>query len=445
MAEQAVQTLLLVESDRDQLDWMAKTLSAKTLQVLKCDAADKALAVVKRTKVDLVVADLNLTPFDGSELLLRLRGDNPHAAVVLVAAFPSAEQVIEAMQRGAIDLLRKERLTFELRPLIEGVLSKLETRRLAATPEASTKNSLSDTIIGKSPQIQDVLKLIGRVAASEAPVLVTGESGCGKELVAAAVHRFSKRSKHEMIALNCGAIPENLLESELFGHERGSFTGASARRVGRFEQADGGTLFLDELGDMPKAIQVKLLRVLQEGTYSRVGANEVLRSDVRIIAATNLDLAAEVKAGRFREDLYYRLNVVEINLPPLRERPEDIPLLAEAFLVRLTRKQGIATLQFSQEALERLMGYAWPGNVRELQNTIARACALATSDILLPEDIPLGRGLALGGEFGFDALAEGLFDTPGCLLPKLKQWALSRGWSSERIAEKLGLPSELID
>ncbi|HVJ44881.1 MAG TPA: sigma-54 dependent transcriptional regulator, partial [Luteolibacter sp.] len=229
----------------------------------------------------------------------------------------------------------------------------------------------------------------GRVARSDAPVLIAGESGTGKELVAKAVHEYSPRRQKEMITINCGAIPENLLESELFGHEKGSFTGAIARRAGRFEQADGGTLFLDEIGDMPLSIQVKLLRVLQDGSFSRVGANDTITTDVRIVAATHKNLAAEVAAGRFREDLYYRLNVVELRIPALRERPEDIPLLAEYFLQRITKKNGMARIRISPEAIATLQTHDWPGNVRELENTIARACALASSNILLPADIPL--------------------------------------------------------
>jgi transcriptional regulator with GAF, ATPase, and Fis domain len=219
--------------------------------------------------------------------------------------------------------------------------------------------------------------------------LVSGESGSGKELIAKAIHEYSPRRLKEMIPLNCGAIPENLLESELFGHEKGSFTGAIARRAGRFEQADGGTLFLDEIGDMPLSIQVKLLRVLQDGSFSRVGSNETLTSDVRIITATHKDLASEVAAGRFREDLYYRLNVVEVRIPPLRDRKEDIPLLAEYFLQKITRKNGMARILLSQEAIAAMQAHNWPGNVRELENTIARACALASSSVLLPADIPL--------------------------------------------------------
>ncbi|MEM9236276.1 MAG: sigma-54 dependent transcriptional regulator, partial [Verrucomicrobiota bacterium] len=227
-----------------------------------------------------------------------------------------------------------------------------------------------------------------------------------------AVHEYSPRRKQEFLAINCGAIPENLLESELFGHEKGAFTGAIARRAGRFEQADGGTLFLDEIGDMPLSVQVKLLRVLQDGTFSRVGSNETQKADVRIVAATNKNLAAEVTEGSFREDLYYRLNVVEVKLPPLRERPEDIPLLAEFFLQRITRKNGMARIKLSAEAVSTLQAHHWPGNVRELENTIARACALASSTVLLPADLPLATAPGTPGKTLESALDQLLDSMP---------------------------------
>ncbi|MGB0774882.1 MAG: sigma-54 interaction domain-containing protein, partial [Akkermansiaceae bacterium] len=234
-------------------------------------------------------------------------------------------------------------------------------------------------------------KIVGRVARTDAPVLVSGESGTGKELVANAIHEYSPRAKAPFIAINCGAIPENLLESELFGHEKGSFTGAISQRAGVFEQCDGGTLFLDEVGDMPASVQVKLLRVLQDGTFTRVGGHDLQKSDVRIVAATNKNLAAEVADDRFREDLYYRLNVVEIHLPPLRARAEDIPLLADHFLRLTTRRNGLPEMRLSAEAHEHLAAHLWPGNVRELENTIARACALASNELLLPADIQFTR------------------------------------------------------
>ena len=387
----ATETLLLVDPDLDFLDWATKHLAADGLRILRCDNADNAIKVLTKTPVTLMVADFDLQPFDGLELLARTRQQSPHTLVILTAGFPTTGQIIEATQRGAHDVLRKESLPFELRPIIESALQTQEDRRSAGSQEADLPPATDGRvkIIGISRALQDVFKLVGRVARTDAPVLIVGESGTGKELVAMAIHEYSPRRKLEMITLNCGAIPENLLESELFGHEKGSFTGAIARRAGRFEQADGGTLFLDEIGDMPLSIQVKLLRVLQDGSYSRVGANDMLKADVRIIAATHKNLATEVTAGRFREDLYYRLNVVELPIPPLRDRPEDIPLLAEYFLHRITRKNGMARIRISAEAVAALQAHRWPGNVRELENTIARACALASSSILLLSDIPL--------------------------------------------------------
>jgi DNA-binding NtrC family response regulator len=384
------ETLLLVDPDLDFLDWATKHLAAKDLRILRCDDAGKAIKVIEKTQVSVVVSEISLQPFDGLELLGRIRVQSPDTLVILTAGFPTTGQIIEATQKGAHDVLRKESLSFELRPVVESALQTVEDRRGVIEP--STELPSQDgrvKIIGASRALQDVFKLVGRVARSDAPVLISGESGTGKELVAKAVHEYSPRRQREMITINCGAIPENLLESELFGHEKGSFTGAIAKRAGRFEQADGGTLFLDEIGDMPLSIQVKLLRVLQDGTFSRVGANEMLKTDVRIVAATHKNLAAEVSAGRFREDLFYRLNVVELRIPPLRERPEDIPLLAEYFLQRITRKNGMARIRISAEASASLSSHHWPGNVRELENTMARACALASSQILLPADIPL--------------------------------------------------------
>lgn len=384
------ETLLLVDPDLDFLEWATKHLAAENLRILRCDNAANALKVAEKTEVGVMVAAMDLDPFDGMELLDRVLQQNPQTLVVLTAGFPTTGQIIEATQRGAHDVLRKESLAFELRSVVESALQVREERRTAEKPVAELpKHDSRVKMIGVSRALQEVFKLVGRVARSDAPVLIAGESGTGKELVAKAVHEYSPRRQKEMITINCGAIPENLLESELFGHEKGSFTGAIARRAGRFEQADGGTLFLDEIGDMPLTIQVKLLRVLQDGTFSRVGSNETISTDVRIIAATHKNLAEEVRAGRFREDLYYRLNVVEIPIPPLRERREDIPLLAEFFLQRITKKNGMARIRLSSEAVNALQFHLWPGNVRELENTIARACALATSSILLPADIPL--------------------------------------------------------
>ncbi|MDP7106058.1 MAG: sigma-54 dependent transcriptional regulator, partial [Roseibacillus sp.] len=302
------QTILLVDEDLDFLDWATKHLVAKGVQILRCDNSENAVKIADKTDLDLVISDIQVQPFDGLELLSRIRAKNSNAVVVLTAGFPTTSQIIEATRRGARDVLRKESLPFELRPVVEAALQNSEQRRQAEDSVPSLPAADGPVkMIGISRPLQEVFKIVGRVSQTDAPVLITGESGTGKELVARAVHEYNPRRQGDMVAINCGAIPENLLESELFGHEKGAFTGAVARRTGRFEQCDGGTLFLDEIGDMPASVQVKLLRILQEGTFSRVGSNEIISSDVRIVAATNKDLAVEVSQGNFREDLYYRL------------------------------------------------------------------------------------------------------------------------------------------
>jgi len=398
--------LLLVDKDHDYLEWATKHLAADGLKILRCDSAEKAAKVIAKTHIDVVICAFKLDPFDGIELVKKIRAASPDTLTILTAVSPTTSQIIEATQKGALDVLRKESLSFELRKVVEGALQSVEQRREMG-PSSDERPGLTGktTIIGISRPLQDVMKVVGRVAQSDAPVLVTGESGTGKELIARSIHDYSPRRKKEMLVINCGAIPENLLESELFGHEKGSFTGAIARRSGRFEDSHDSTLFLDEVGDLPASVQVKLLRVLQDGTFSRVGSNEVIKTDVRIVTATNKDLAQEVSEGRFREDLYYRLNVVEIELPPLRKRPEDIAILAEFFLDRIARRNGTARMRLTGEAIEHLQKHRWPGNVRELENTMARACALALNDILMPEDIPIGRSpVAFGGSID-DAVA----------------------------------------
>jgi two-component system nitrogen regulation response regulator GlnG len=295
------------------------------------------------------------------------------------------------MKLGAFDFIRKETLPFNLKVVVDAALKAQAEMKAATTfkPQLTVEEH-QDSIVGKSAAMQQVFKMIGRVSHSDAPVMITGESGTGKELVARAIHHYSERSTKSFVAINCAAIPEQLLESELFGHEKGSFTGATGTRVGRFEQSNGGTLFLDEIGDMPLSLQGKILRVLQEGEFSRVGGNEILKTNVRIVAATNKNLDQEVSKKTFREDLFYRLNVVRIQLPPLRQRTEDIRLLAEYFLQRVATEKLLPRLQLSEEAVRVLEGYSWPGNVRELGNAIQRACVFATSDLLTPKDIPLG-------------------------------------------------------
>ena len=388
---EAQQTILIVDPESDFLDWAAHQLATPTTRVITAATADEALRIFNREDPDLLITETHLQPYSGLELLARVRQRDTNALVVLTSAFGTTQTVIESMKLGATDVIRKETLPFNFKVVVDAALKAQAEMRAATTFKPQlTVEERQDSIVGKSAAMQQVFKMIGRVSHSDAPVMITGESGSGKELVARAIHHYSQRNAKSFIAINCAAIPEQLLESELFGHEKGAFTGATGTRAGRFEQSHGGTLFLDEIGDMPAPLQGKILRVLQDGEYSRVGGNETLKSDVRIVAATNRDLEQEVAGRRFREDLFYRLNVVRIQLPPLRQRIEDVRLLAEYFVEKVARQKHLPRLQLSEEAVRVLESHAWPGNVRELENTIQRACVLATSDLLLPKDIPLG-------------------------------------------------------
>jgi two-component system nitrogen regulation response regulator GlnG len=386
-----MQTILLVDPETDFLEWAQNQLETPTTRVVTSTAADEAYKIYIAENPDLLISETHLMPFSGLELLARVRQRDSNAIVILMSAFGTTQSVIESMKLGAFDYLRKESLPFNLKPVVDAALNaQAEMRSATAFKPQLTVEQYQDSLVGQSQPMQQVFKMVGRVSHSDAPVMITGESGSGKELVARAIHHYSSRSAQPFIAINCAAIPENLLESELFGHEKGAFTGAAAQRIGRFEQSNGGTLFLDEIGDMPLGVQSKILRVLQEGEFSRVGGNSTVKTDVRIIAATNKTLEQEVAKKQFREDLFYRLNVVRIHLPPLRQRKEDVNLLAEYFLKKIATQKHLPQLKLSEEAVKLMEDYPWPGNVRELENTIQRACVLATSEVLLPKDIPLG-------------------------------------------------------
>ncbi len=437
---QAKQTILLVDSDPDFLQWAKHQLENPVVRVLTETASDTAFKTFGLENPDLVLADLYLHPASGLELLARIRKASPHAMVIITSAYGSNQGVIESMKLGAFDFVRKEQLPFSLKAIVDAALKERAEQQAAAPfKPVLTVDEHKDEIVGKSEAMQQVFKMIGRVAGSEAPIMITGESGSGKELVARAVHHYSHRSDRAFLAINCAAIPEALLESELFGHEKGAFTGAHSQRIGRFEQADKGTLFLDEIGEMPLATQSKLLRVLQEGEFSRVGGNETLKTDVRIIAATNRNLEKEVEVGRFREDLFYRLNVVRVHLPPLRERPEDIPLLARFFVDRLAKKKNNPRLRLSEDAYSLMESYNWPGNVRELENTIQRATVLANTDVLTARDIPLGLGIAPRPEATLPTAAPSL--TNESAIQHLMESAITLGespilWIERQLAEE---------
>ena len=399
MSRSASQKILVVDPDSDFLGWAEKHLTTPSVEVICAESGEKALQHLVVDKPDLILAESALPDLVGLDLLKQIRLSDPTAMVVLTTGFPATNTIIEAMKYGAYDFLSKAGLAYDLRPVVENALRVKEGLDASGDKgneqeSAVTNHLLKENIIGSSSVMQEVFKMIGRVSRSDAPVMITGESGTGKEVVAKAIHQFSPRSANEFVAINCAAIPANLLESELFGHEKGAFTGAVERRIGRFEQCTKGTLFLDEIGDMPLEVQSKLLRVLQEGQFSRVGGNDSLDTGARILAATNHRLEEDVSCGQFREDLFYRLNVVRIHMPPLRQRLEDIPLLANFFLARIAPRHP--RFRFAPETLDAMVAYRWPGNVRELENTIQRAVVLARSPLLMPEDIPLGEIIQIG-------------------------------------------------
>ena len=381
---------ILVADDEDSLRWvLEKGLRQAGYDVVAVKDGTAALKAFEAEPFDLVLLDVRMPGVDGLTALGRLREIQADAYVVVMTAHGTMDTAIQAMQRGAYDYLAKP---FDIDEVLLLTERALTARRL--TQEVTRlKSGLQEVwefgaIIGRHPRMQEVYKTIGRVAASDVTVLLRGESGTGKELVASAIHHYSRRAGRPFVAVSCAAIPATLLESEMFGHERGAFTDAKERRLGKLELAHGGTLYLDEIGDMPVELQTKLLRALQERTIERLGGQESIRIDVRVLAATNRDLETLMKDGRFREDLYYRLNVVTVNLPPLRERRRDIPLLIEHLLAKYVGELGERGV--APEALDRLVGYDWPGNVRELENVVQRAMVMATAGIILPEHLPIG-------------------------------------------------------
>jgi DNA-binding NtrC family response regulator len=357
--------------------------------VLTAENGPKALAIIEAERVGIVITDLVMPGMDGIELMKRAKENQPNIEVIIITAYGSIPTAIAAMKEGAYDYIEKpfcpERAEF--------LVKKLAEHQELVEENLSLRQRLEDhyrfeNIIAKSSKMQRVIEVIKIVAKSNATVLITGESGTGKELVARAIHSQSHRQGKPFVAVSCAALPESLLESELFGHEKGSFTGAYAQKKGKFEFANRGTLFLDEVGEMSANIQVHLLRVLEEKEFTRVGGNEPIKVDVRVISATNKDLKRAIATGEFREDLYYRLNVVTIELPPLRERKEDVPLLAQHFLNKFALENQKEITGFSPEATEFLLGYDWPGNVRELENAIERAVILAKDSLITVADLP---------------------------------------------------------
>ena len=381
--------ILVVDDEQSMLDFLGVLLEENDYHVTTASSVTEGRASIAGSSFDLVLCDINMPDGSGLDLLRDIKGLDDRTSVIMMTAYTSTESAVEAMKRGAYDYVSKPFDVEELKVVVQKALEKaqLVDENVYLRRELEGKYGFSN-IIGRSRRMLEIFSLVERVAKTTSTVLIQGESGTGKELIARATHYASPRSEHRFLSINCGALPENLLESELFGHERGSFTGAVRDKKGLFREANGGTLFLDELGEMTPATQVKLLRVLQEKTVRSVGGHKEESIDVRIIAATNQDLRQLIDEGQFREDLYYRVNVIPIDLPPLRRRREDIALLVDFFIKKYADQMGVSAKRVSVEAMRILENYAWPGNVRELENVVERALALSMDEVIDAGDIP---------------------------------------------------------
>jgi two-component system nitrogen regulation response regulator GlnG len=427
--------LLLIDDDRDVHYAFQRSLESPDIELTTASSGEEGLRIIPKLKPDLVILDNRMgTGMTGLETLRRIRQFDSKLLVLLMTAYGTTQTAIEAMKLGAYDYLLKP---FDVPKLKEVVLNALKVAR--EMREGTRYNfepggkpllqpeDLESEIVGQSEPMREVFKLIGQFAGTKTTVLITGESGTGKELVARAIWRHSDRQEKPFVAVNCAAIPEQLLESELFGHERGAFTGAVGQRQGRFEQCDKGVIFLDEIGDMTPATQTKILRVLQSGKFERVGGNTSISADVRVIAATNKELEQAVAAGQFREDLFYRLHGVRIHMPPLRERKEDLPLLVKYFLHKLTGSESAQPKSIASNAMKALQKYHWPGNVRELESILRRVHVISQGDVVLSKDLPaeiIGEGDATGPVLSAQAVTseDGVSDL-SAVARQLFQWA----------------------
>jgi two-component system NtrC family response regulator len=384
-----METILIVDDEKNYLVVLEALLGSEGYEILTTDNAREAVRSVRESDLDLVITDMKMPGMSGMELLEECKKIRPELPVIMMTAYGTIEMAVEAMKKKACDYITKPFNNEELKLIIKKALENYrltkENRRLS---EALSDRYKYGNIIGKSKAMLKIYDLIGKVAQSRASVFITGPSGTGKELIAKAIHYNSQRKDRPFISINCGALTETLLESELFGHEKGAFTGAVVMKKGRFEVADGGTLFLDEVGDMPTPLQVKLLRVLQEMEFERVGGTRTIKVDVRVLSASNRNIKEDVANNLFREDLFYRLNVMEIEVPPLHERVDDIPLLVRHFIEKYREDKGKNKIELSPEAWKALYTYMWPGNVRELENVIERAVVLCSGEVITKEDLP---------------------------------------------------------
>ncbi len=438
--------ILIVDDEASSRESIILNLSRSGWQFLEASNGEEALRIVQEEKPELVVSDIRMPKMDGLEFLRRARELQKDLQVIMITAYDDMQTTVRAIQEGAYEYVRKPIDLDELELTIQRALESQDMcRRLEGLVETIGRDYRMDNIIGKSPGMTEVFKIIGAVSTSPVTVLIRGPSGTGKELIARAIHFNSPFRDYPFIPINCTAIPENLIESELFGHEKGSFTGAVSQSKGKFEIAGKGTIFLDEIGDMPQHLQTKLLRVIQERTFERVGGSQTLHTEARIIAATHQDLEEMIREGKFREDLYYRLRVVEINVPPLKERREDIPLLVDYLVEKINRDLGKSIRKVSPAVIEQLMEREWKGNVRELENVLRRAVVLSRGDILLPEALeatPMpeaGGGKEPGTEAApFRTLAEVERDY---ILKVLKH----NRWNKKRTCEILNIARTTLD
>jgi two-component system NtrC family response regulator len=439
--------ILIMDDEPRERKRIGDHLVQKGYDILAVGAVAEAVEAIRRERFDVFLTDCNIPGVDALRTSDEARKINPDMAVIIMTAFGTIETAVKAIKAGAYDYLPKPIDLDQLVVLIE----RISERRDLIRENTELKNMLIerykfDEIVSTSHAMEEVLNMAGRVAASTATVLLRGESGTGKELVAKAIHYHSPRSNFSLVKVNCAALPETLLESELFGHEKGAFTGASHRRIGRFEAADRGTLFLDEIGELTPGMQVKLLRVLQEHEFERVGGNQTIKTDVRVIAATNRDIEKAIKEGSFREDLYYRLNVVSIVIPPLRERKEDIPALLHQFINKYGKENKKQVSGIAAEARDLLMRYSYPGNVRELENIIERAMVLSKTGMITEADLPIHVHTAMtAGKLPAQALQGPLNETldtveRGLILEALKE----SGGIQTRAAEKLGISERVL-
>ena len=429
--------ILVVDDEPSARITLVLLLKTRGHRVTQAEGVRAATQALREAVFDIVITDLRMPDGDGLDVLQMAKAHCPEAEVILLTAYAGWESAKEAMRRGAFDYFEKGKEPDELLHRLEKALEKKALSRANANLRRQIRERYSlPGLIAQAKTMQDVLEVVLRVAPTEATVLLQGESGTGKELIAKALHHASRRAQGPFVAVNCGALPEPLLESEMFGHIKGAFTGATATKKGLFEEAHGGTCLLDEIGDMPLALQVKFLRVLQQGEVRRVGATQAMSVDVRVVAATNRDLAERMRQGTFREELFYRLNVVPVVLPPLRERREDIPLLAAHFLERLGRQHRCA-FQLTAEAVERLLQYPWPGNVRELENALERTAILVRSARIGPADLP--AHIAAGTPLGPPPALPWAHTLAEVEKTHILQTLERCGWQYARAAEMLGI------